>query len=132
MKYEVPRRSRLDLNTPAEKIIYDAIQVVEKVGADVKLTEAVMLLSKARYLVADFVDSELKKYPSIVVDDVTYWYDKDFEWKEKGWYDKPALILFENIQKANLIIFDYKEGDLFKYHYHFFNGASHAACMSKP
>lgn len=53
---ETPRRNRLDLNTPAEKAIYDAMQEVEKVGADVRLTEAVILLSKARDLIADYVD----------------------------------------------------------------------------
>jgi len=34
MSNEIPRRNRLDLNTPAEKAIYDAIQEVEKAGAD--------------------------------------------------------------------------------------------------
>ena len=54
----VPRRARLDLNTPAEKAIFDAMQEVEKLPADVKLTEAVNLLSKAKDLVSDFVDAE--------------------------------------------------------------------------
>lgn len=53
---DFPRRNRLDLNTPAEKAIYDAIQEVEKVGADTRLTGAVIKLSEARNLVADFVD----------------------------------------------------------------------------
>jgi hypothetical protein len=55
---DFPRRNRLDLNTPAEKAIYDAIQEVEKIGADVKLTEAVIKLNEARSLVADFVDEQ--------------------------------------------------------------------------
>lgn len=58
MENEIPRRNRLDLNTPAEKAIYDAMQEVEKAGADVKLTEAINLLSKAKDLVADYVDSQ--------------------------------------------------------------------------
>ncbi len=53
---ETPRRIRLDLFTPAEKAIYDAAMEVEKVGADVKLTDAVILLQQARSLVADYVD----------------------------------------------------------------------------
>ena len=53
---EWPRRNRLDLNTPAEKAIYDAIQEVERVGAHEKLTEAVILLGKAKALVSDYVD----------------------------------------------------------------------------
>lgn len=52
-----PRRSRLDLNTPAELSIFNAIQEVEKAGCDVRLTDAINLLSKARDLVADYVDS---------------------------------------------------------------------------
>lgn len=52
----VPRRNRLDLNTEAELAIYNAVQEAEKMGADVKLTEAVILLQKAKDLVADYVD----------------------------------------------------------------------------
>ncbi len=54
---EILRRNRIDLNTPAEKAIYDAMQEIEKAGADVRLTEAIMLLSKAKELVGDFVDN---------------------------------------------------------------------------
>ncbi len=53
---DIPRRCRLDLNTPAERAIYDAMQEVEKAGADVRLTDAVILLGEARDAVADFVD----------------------------------------------------------------------------
>lgn len=56
---EIPRRIRLDLNTPAEKAIFNAIQEVEKAGADVMLTEAVILLTKAKDLVSDYVDTQL-------------------------------------------------------------------------
>lgn len=57
MENEIPRRNRLDLNVPAEKAIYDAMQEVEKLPADVKLTEAITLLAKAKDLVSDFVDA---------------------------------------------------------------------------
>lgn len=60
-----PRRNRLDLNTPAELAIYNAMQEIEKMPADVKLTEAVILLSKAKILVSDFIDgnpNELEKF----------------------------------------------------------------------
>ena len=50
------RRSKLWLNTPAELAIYNAINEVEKIGADVRLTDAVMKLQEAKELVADFVD----------------------------------------------------------------------------
>lgn len=52
----IPRRIQLEKFTPAEKAIYDALQVVESVGADVRLTRAVNLLQEARNLVADYVD----------------------------------------------------------------------------
>lgn len=52
----IPRRIRLDLCEPAEKIIYDAIQEVEKLGADERLTNAVVKLSEAKELVSDYID----------------------------------------------------------------------------
>jgi hypothetical protein len=52
----VPRRARLDHLTLAETAIYNAIQSVESMGADVRLTNAVVLLQRARDQVADFVD----------------------------------------------------------------------------
>jgi hypothetical protein len=56
MSDEIPRRIRLDRMTTAEKIIFDAVQEVERVGADVRLTDAVILLKQARDKVADYVD----------------------------------------------------------------------------
>jgi hypothetical protein len=52
----MPRRNRLDLNTPAELAIREAMMAVESCGAHVLLTEAVTLLGKAKDLVADFVE----------------------------------------------------------------------------
>jgi len=60
MSNEIPRRNRVDLFTPAEKAIYDALHEVEKMEADVRLTEASDLLIKAQKLVADVVDEKLK------------------------------------------------------------------------
>lgn len=51
-----PRRSRIDMLTPVEKTLYDAMQAVESLTADVRLTEAVILLQQARDKVADFVE----------------------------------------------------------------------------
>lgn len=53
---EIPRRARVDQWTEAEKAIDAAVQVVERAGADVRLTDAVNLLWAARQSVADFVD----------------------------------------------------------------------------
>tara|TARA_R110002051_G_scaffold155107_1_gene227218 strand:+ start:480 stop:866 length:387 start_codon:yes stop_codon:yes gene_type:complete len=50
------RRNRIDLLTPAEKAIYDAMQKVEELPADERLTYAVCLLQDAQNKVADFVD----------------------------------------------------------------------------
>lgn len=56
---EFPRRARLDFNVIAEHSIREAVEAVEDLGADVKLTEAVVLLGKARDLVADYVDANM-------------------------------------------------------------------------
>lgn len=59
----IPRRARLDQFTPAEKAIYDAVQAIEAMAADVRLTDAVVLLQAARDSVADFVDGiEQRRY----------------------------------------------------------------------
>lgn len=53
---ELPRRCYVDQWTPAERAIQAAVDVVESMGADVRLSWAVSLLSDARRKVADFVD----------------------------------------------------------------------------
>jgi len=55
---DFPRRNQLDKCTPAELAIYKAIEEVEKAGADVKLTDAIIKLHEAIELVADFVDGK--------------------------------------------------------------------------
>jgi hypothetical protein len=52
----IPRRARLDLMTPAERAIVYATRMVEEMAADVRLTDAVVLLGAARESVADYVD----------------------------------------------------------------------------
>ena len=56
---EISRRSRLDLCTPAELAIYNAMGEVEKAGADVRLTDAIMFLQQAKDAVADYVDQQI-------------------------------------------------------------------------
>lgn len=58
MSGESPRRNRMDLWKPSELAIFNALQEVEKMGADVRLTDAVILLSKAQDLVADYIDKK--------------------------------------------------------------------------
>jgi len=53
-----PRRARLDLNTVAELSIYNAIIEVEKIGADVALTDIVILLNQAKEKLADYIESD--------------------------------------------------------------------------
>lgn len=53
---EWPRRNQMQQWTPAEHAIQQAVDAVEAMGADVRLTDAVILLGKARDRVADFVD----------------------------------------------------------------------------
>ncbi len=59
MANEIPRRARVDLFSPAETAIYAAQRAVEAMPADVGLTEAGMLLAKARDKVADFIDRDI-------------------------------------------------------------------------
>lgn len=55
-KIMIPRRNKLYCMIPAEKILYDAIQEIEKLPGHQKLTEAQNLVEKASTLVSDFVD----------------------------------------------------------------------------
>jgi hypothetical protein len=54
----IPRRNNLELNTDIELAIRDLIYKIEFMGADVKLTDAVMYLDKARNSLADFIDQQ--------------------------------------------------------------------------
>ena len=65
----IARRRQIYAYTPAELAIRDAIIAVEAVGADVKLTEAVVLLGKAADAVADYVERE---DPNKVENDVVW------------------------------------------------------------
>jgi ribosome assembly protein YihI (activator of Der GTPase) len=59
MLKDFPRRARNYMLTPAEKAIYTAMQEVELMEADERLTDAIELLDKARNKVADYVDEQL-------------------------------------------------------------------------
>lgn len=54
------RRNRLDLMKPSELAIFNAVSEVEKLSPDVRLTEAVILLTKAQSIVADYLDEQEK------------------------------------------------------------------------
>lgn len=58
-KNEIPRRNRMDLWEPSEKLIQHTVWEIEKMGADVRLTNAVNLLSQAKDLVSDFIDERI-------------------------------------------------------------------------
>jgi NTP pyrophosphatase (non-canonical NTP hydrolase) len=53
---EIPRRIQLEKLEPAEHAIRHAVELVECMGADERLTRAVVLLGEAREAVADYVD----------------------------------------------------------------------------
>lgn len=55
-KPEGARRADIDRYVPAETAIRGAMLAVEAMPADERLTDAVMLLSRAKDAVADFVD----------------------------------------------------------------------------
>ena len=52
----IPRRNDMSQWVEAEGLIFDALVGVESMGADPLLTDAVVLLEKARSKVADYVD----------------------------------------------------------------------------
>ena len=56
----IPRRCQLDLNEASEIAIQNAVDEIEKLGADVTLTDAIQLLSKAKELVSNYIDEKLK------------------------------------------------------------------------
>lgn len=58
---EIQRRNQLDKCIPAELAIFTAMQEVEKVGADVKLTQAIQKLQEAKDLVSDYIDNPKRK-----------------------------------------------------------------------
>jgi hypothetical protein len=60
-----PRRMILNQNVAAELAIHNAIIEVERIGADVGLTQAVLLLSEAKARVSDFVDGIPYEHPNI-------------------------------------------------------------------
>jgi hypothetical protein len=57
----IPRRIRIDLNTPEELRIRECVLEVEKLGADPLLTDVVVLLQQARERLADWIDKEAEK-----------------------------------------------------------------------
>lgn len=59
----IPRRNRLDLLSPAESAIVNAVSEVEEMAADERLTAAIISLNVAREHVADFVDDVPRKSP---------------------------------------------------------------------
>lgn len=54
----VPTRIDLNFHTAAEKAITDAMHAVEAAGASPALTDAIVLLGKARERVADHVEAK--------------------------------------------------------------------------
>jgi hypothetical protein len=60
-EFVIPRRNQVNQWTDAERKIQDAVEAVEYMPADVRLTDAVVLLGAARNLVADYVDGVTPK-----------------------------------------------------------------------
>jgi hypothetical protein len=120
MSTEFPRRMRLDLNTPAELAIYNAMQEVEKAGADLRLTQASTLLSRAKDFVSDFVDG-VKPLLNSETEKVAF--DK---WKDlnKFWQDKDiAGIVGDWLWRSSIKTGVYTDDDLRTLFYkEFFDG----------
>ena len=60
MTDNIPRRIRIDLNVPAELAIRKAMEAVEDLPADSRLTAAVVLLGDAKDWVSDYVDGVVR------------------------------------------------------------------------
>lgn len=60
----IPRRIQMEKMCQAELVIIQAKQEIEKMPADVRLTDAQVLLSRAQSKVADFVDNIDLKEPA--------------------------------------------------------------------
>ena len=54
----IPRRNRLEENTDAELAIRAVMLAIEAMPADVRLTDAVVLLGQAREKLADYIDTQ--------------------------------------------------------------------------
>lgn len=55
---DILRRNILQQMTPAELAIHNAIQEVEKVGADHLLTNVIIKLGEAKTMLSDFIDKK--------------------------------------------------------------------------
>jgi len=66
-KADIPRRICLDKFCPAERAISRAMDAVELMGADVRLTDAIILLEQAQGKVADYYDECIAKTKSSTV-----------------------------------------------------------------
>ena len=82
---EVPRRLRLDQMFPAELAVVAAVQEIEKLPPDLRLTEALNLLHKAKERIADFFDN---KKPLLNSDTEKIEFEK---WKTKNGFYKVGL-----------------------------------------
>jgi ABC-type taurine transport system ATPase subunit len=58
------QRNNMQVWTPAELAIHNAMQQVEKMDAHVLLTDAVVLLNQAKEKVADFIDATPEQNPT--------------------------------------------------------------------
>ena len=59
MTNTIPRRAYINKMLPAELAIRTAVDAIEEMGADILLTDAVILLQQAQSKVADYIDREL-------------------------------------------------------------------------
>ena len=55
----LPRRNIQNYELPAERSLRYSMADIEELGADPKLTEALMLVQKAKEIVSDYIDKNL-------------------------------------------------------------------------
>jgi hypothetical protein len=124
METKTPRRNRRDLNTQAEVAIINAVNEIEKVGADERLTEALTLMAKAKELVADYVDENPPKAPSITKHTEITSHEKACEVlgknpSESTTTDQQITDVANAINKLSGFKADFKDGDQRKWRPYF-------------
>ncbi len=105
------RRNRLDLMEPSEKIIYEAIQEIEKIGADVRLTDAINMLSGAKELVSDFIDKKQTEEKYVINKNIKLFKDLKSNSITNSFFEKNKVEVTFDSSQQYLCFINYKEGD---------------------
>jgi hypothetical protein len=124
METKTPQKNHRAQNTLAEHAITQAVAEVEKIGADVRLTEAVILLVKAKGLIGDYIDENPTPEPTITKYTEVTSHEKACEVLEKSpaesiTTDQQITDVANAINKISGFKADFKNGDQKKWRPYF-------------